>query len=124
MIRVGDHVGTDKFGNKYFEDKESLMKLRSRWVEIASKNNKYDLNATNIPPEWYAWMTKITNDIPTEGRFPEPVYQLEHTPACLSKMATKANYTPGNYYNSGVDVKGLKYPTKKWTTWTPKSQTQ
>ncbi|KAK0618988.1 NADH ubiquinone oxidoreductase subunit NDUFA12-domain-containing protein [Immersiella caudata] len=50
--KAGRLVGTDRFGNKYFEDNEELP-LRTRWVDYA----KHDFDAAHIEPQWHLWIS-------------------------------------------------------------------
>lgn len=49
-FKAGTLVGTDKYGNKYYED-PSQFYGRNRWVEYADyKTFEYD--GSQIPAEW------------------------------------------------------------------------
>ncbi|KAI5461739.1 NADH ubiquinone oxidoreductase subunit NDUFA12-domain-containing protein [Mariannaea sp. PMI_226] len=66
MLYIGDTkygrlVGTDRAGNKYFENLEELP-LRTRWVEYA----KHDYDAAHIDPGWHAWISYSLDKPPTE----------------------------------------------------------
>ncbi|KAG5949104.1 hypothetical protein E4U53_006024 [Claviceps sorghi] len=66
LLYIGDTkhgrlVGTDRAGNKYFENMEELP-LRTRWVEYA----KHDYDAAHIEPGWHAWMSYSLDKPPTE----------------------------------------------------------
>eukprot|EP00753_Platysulcus_tardus_P016596 PLAT5872.1.p1 GENE.PLAT5872.1~~PLAT5872.1.p1 ORF type:complete len:187 (+),score=68.65 PLAT5872.1:3-563(+) len=51
-FKVGDLVGEDEFGNKYFEDNRFNYGAH-RWVEYAA----YTMHdATQVPPEWHGWL--------------------------------------------------------------------
>lgn len=53
-MKIGTLVGTDKYGNKYFENNYYFYG-RNRWVEYAPHvHMAYD--ASQIPAEWYGWM--------------------------------------------------------------------
>lgn len=52
--KFGTCVGTDKYGNKYFENKYYFYG-RDRWVEYAPHYHM-DFDASQIPPEWFGWM--------------------------------------------------------------------
>uniref|UniRef100_A0A8C5SWY6 NADH dehydrogenase [ubiquinone] 1 alpha subcomplex subunit 12 n=1 Tax=Laticauda laticaudata TaxID=8630 RepID=A0A8C5SWY6_LATLA len=53
-LKVGTLVGTDKYGNKYYEDKRFFFG-RHRWViytaEMNGRNTYWDLDGSMIPPE-------------------------------------------------------------------------
>ncbi|KAH8734021.1 NADH ubiquinone oxidoreductase subunit NDUFA12-domain-containing protein [Ilyonectria robusta] len=66
MLYIGDTkygrlVGTDRAGNKFFENNEELP-LRTRWVEYA----KHDYDAAHIEPGWHAWISYSLDTPPTE----------------------------------------------------------
>ncbi|KAK5669618.1 hypothetical protein BDV3_003714 [Batrachochytrium dendrobatidis] len=70
--KTGTLVGTDKFGNKYYENPED-MQGRNRWVFY----KRPDFDATQAPPEWHQWLHRISDDIPTEKTLPKPFYAQE-----------------------------------------------
>ena len=53
----GKYVGTDEFGNKYYQSKK-----HERWV-IYSNN----IEATKISSDWYLWMHHTIDKIPNEN---------------------------------------------------------
>ncbi|KAI1341019.1 NADH:ubiquinone oxidoreductase 13.4kD subunit [Xylariaceae sp. FL0016] len=59
--KAGVLVGTDRFGNKYFENNEDLP-LRTRWVDY----KVHDYDASQIEPGWHAWMSYAVDKAPTE----------------------------------------------------------
>lgn len=54
-------MGTDRAGNKFFENMEELP-LRHRWVEYA----KHDYDASQIEPGWHAWMSYAIDTPPPQ----------------------------------------------------------
>jgi NADH dehydrogenase (ubiquinone) 1 alpha subcomplex subunit 12 len=58
---VGNLVGKDEYGNQYFESKEALYG-KDRWVDYASS----DYDASQVPPDWHAWLHHITDEVPKE----------------------------------------------------------
>ncbi|KAM0328563.1 hypothetical protein ACHAQA_004971 [Verticillium albo-atrum] len=66
MLYIGDTkagrlVGTDRSGNKYYEDMDELP-LRTRWVDY----KKHDYDAATIDPGWHAWMSYMVDKPPAE----------------------------------------------------------
>ncbi|MBM3507097.1 MAG: NADH:ubiquinone oxidoreductase subunit NDUFA12 [Alphaproteobacteria bacterium] len=49
----GERVGTDAYGNRYFQErgKVSPDRGRRRWVIY-----KGEVEASKVPPEWHAWL--------------------------------------------------------------------
>ncbi|KII95912.1 hypothetical protein PLICRDRAFT_97459 [Plicaturopsis crispa FD-325 SS-3] len=62
--KSGRHVGTDRFGNRYFENLNPREEIpgRHRWVDFAQHN----YHASQVPPEWHSWISHIRKDPPTE----------------------------------------------------------
>lgn len=59
-LKIGTHVGTDKYGNKYFENNYYFYG-RNRWVEYAPHvHMAYD--GSQIPAEWFGWMHYKVSD--------------------------------------------------------------
>lgn len=57
-------VGTDEFGNRYFENYNAAQEQpgRQRWVDYA----QHDYNASQVPPGWRAWLSHIRELPPTK----------------------------------------------------------
>lgn len=53
-LKTGTLVGTDKYGNKYYENPYYFYG-RNRWVEYTDHVNM-DYDGSQIPAEWYGWM--------------------------------------------------------------------
>ncbi|KAI9329256.1 NADH ubiquinone oxidoreductase subunit NDUFA12-domain-containing protein [Obelidium mucronatum] len=67
--KVGTLVGKDQFGNEYYENRQDMMG-RDRWVLY----DKWNYDATQVPPEWHQWLSRFTDDIPSEKTIPKPFY--------------------------------------------------
>ncbi|GBB87377.1 hypothetical protein RclHR1_13830004 [Rhizophagus clarus] len=72
--KFGNLVGTDKYGNKYYENKEEFFG-RDRWVDYAEHYG----DASQIPSQWHAWIHKIKEHPPTSDPPPSPKYLSPHT---------------------------------------------
>ncbi|RHZ49972.1 hypothetical protein Glove_508g61 [Diversispora epigaea] len=73
-VKTGTLVGVDKFGNKYFENKEEVCG-RDRWIEYAH----YHSDSSQIPSEWHGWVHKIIDEPPTVNPPISYKYLQEHT---------------------------------------------
>jgi len=62
--KSGRYVGTDQFGNRYFENLNAEEEIpgRHRWVDYS----QHEYNAAQVPPEWHAWIGHIRKEPPTE----------------------------------------------------------
>uniref|UniRef100_A0A663MKY9 NADH dehydrogenase [ubiquinone] 1 alpha subcomplex subunit 12 n=1 Tax=Athene cunicularia TaxID=194338 RepID=A0A663MKY9_ATHCN len=67
-LKTGTLIGTDKYGNKYYEDKRNFFG-RHRWViytnEMNGKNTFWEVDGSMVPPEWHRWLHSMTDDPPT-----------------------------------------------------------
>ncbi|KAF1813268.1 NADH-ubiquinone oxidoreductase subunit B17.2 [Eremomyces bilateralis CBS 781.70] len=62
--KAGTLIGTDRYGNKYFENLEEEMQLRTRWVDY--KEKEYD--PSQIEPGWHAWISYMVDQPPTADK--------------------------------------------------------
>ncbi len=67
---TGQHVGEDKFGNRYYESKKGR-----RWVIYNGT-----VEASRIPPDWHGWLHKTFKEPPTTAPFPAKGWEREHQP--------------------------------------------
>ena len=74
----GRPVGTDEFGNRYFEArnaKDSYDGRKRRWVLY-----KGYAEASKIPPDWHGWMHYIYDDVPSETPLKRKSWEKPHEP--------------------------------------------
>jgi NADH dehydrogenase (ubiquinone) 1 alpha subcomplex subunit 12 len=64
-LKFGRLVGTDKAGNQYFENAEDYPYLQHRWVEYVGNKPWYEIDSSNVPPEWHGWLHGVTAEPPT-----------------------------------------------------------
>uniref|UniRef100_A0A914WNW5 NADH dehydrogenase [ubiquinone] 1 alpha subcomplex subunit 12 n=1 Tax=Plectus sambesii TaxID=2011161 RepID=A0A914WNW5_9BILA len=65
QTKVGTLVGTDYFGNRYYEENSHFIP-RNRWVEFSDRV-WLDYDASQVPPEWHRWLHHSTDTTPTES---------------------------------------------------------
>ncbi|KAK7060196.1 hypothetical protein VNI00_000961 [Paramarasmius palmivorus] len=103
----GRLVGTDQFGNRYFENMNAEEEIpgRHRWVDFA----QHEYHASQVPPEWHAWIHHIRALPPTE----DPVVQ-QVTPPWKAEWRENLTGTRGAYrpYNTAAP---------KINAWEPKT---
>jgi NADH:ubiquinone oxidoreductase subunit len=63
----GKRVGEDKFGNKYYKNKQD-----ERWVVYLN-----NIEATKITSEWFMWMHHTTDKIPDKNE-KKHIWQKDH----------------------------------------------
>jgi NADH:ubiquinone oxidoreductase subunit len=106
----GRKIGTDRFGNTYFEAKTSqpIYDRPRRWVLYAKGKEP-----TTVPPEWHAWLHHtVPTPLPETKLYP---WQQEHLPNLTG--------TPHAYRPAGHDyVGGTRRVTGgDYEAWTPGS---
>lgn len=98
--RRGEHVGTDEFGNRYFEsrDTESYDGRRRRWVLYEGY-----AEASKVPPDWYGWLRYTYDDPPSRSPLPRKTWERPHLP---NLTGTPMAWRPqGSLANQGVRPK-------------------
>ncbi|CZT21625.1 probable NADH-ubiquinone oxidoreductase subunit B17.2 [Ramularia collo-cygni] len=95
----GTLIGIDRFGNKYFENLEEELPLRTRWVDY--KNDEYD--PSQIEPGWHAWISYMVDKSPAEDTLLQRSIRAwepkQHTPMLTqSRSAFKTYNTTKNKY--------------------------
>ncbi|KAH6915210.1 NADH ubiquinone oxidoreductase subunit NDUFA12-domain-containing protein [Coprinopsis sp. MPI-PUGE-AT-0042] len=106
--KFGRQVGTDQFGNRYFENRNGYEEVpgRHRWVDFA----QHDYHASQVPPEWHAWLSHIRALPPAE----DAVVQ-QNTPPWQSPWVENLTGTRGAY-------KSYNTVAPKIAAWEPKTR--
>ena len=60
-------VGTDEYGNRYYEDFNGKNKNQRRFVEYAD-TGKWFPSPKKIAPAWHGWMHYMYDDVPKVSR--------------------------------------------------------
>ncbi len=75
----GRAVGTDEFGNRYFEDRTAKNSYdtgrKRRWVIY-----KGYADASKIPPDWHGWMHYTYDTPPSVEALPRQKWEKAHLP--------------------------------------------
>ena len=87
--RNGGKVGQDPLGNAYFEGRKDGR----RWVIYAGSND-----VSRVPPEYYAWLTGLIDDLPDRALPPAPSFLKPPTP---NLTGTPAAYRPSGALERG-----------------------
>ncbi|XP_050502112.1 probable NADH dehydrogenase [ubiquinone] 1 alpha subcomplex subunit 12 [Diabrotica virgifera virgifera] len=102
-LRPGTLVGTDKYGNKYYENPHYFYG-RNRWIEYAPYYG-LDYDGSQVPAEWFGWLHYKTDLTPDKDPSrPKYKWMADHT--------ENLSGTPGQY---------MPYSTTrpKIEAWTP-----
>ncbi|KAI4131975.1 MAG: hypothetical protein LQ338_000959 [Usnochroma carphineum] len=91
--KAGTYIATDRYGNKYYENQDEELPLRTRWVDY--KQKEYD--PSQIEPGWHAWMSYLVDKPPTEDpvlRAGQRSWELpEHRPNLTASRAAFKTYS-------------------------------
>ncbi len=75
----GREVGTDEFGNRYFEDRTTKHSYdtgrKRRWVKY-----KGYADASKIPPDWHGWMHYTYDTPPSVEPLRRKAWEQPHLP--------------------------------------------
>lgn len=106
-------IGTDQFGNQYYERLGGEIYGRHRWVVYA---NKKEYTPTSVPPEWHGWLHFINDLNPVNSTFPEPVYK--------KAWMKHPSGTPDQYLPKGSWQNPYKRNWEKYSYYDPNQQAQ
>ena len=101
--RHGKKVGTDSLGNAYYRSKKGDR----RWVIYKGSND-----ASRIPPDWYAWMHRMIDDLPDEALPPAPGFLK---PAAPNLTGTPLAYRPSGALERGGQRAAASGDYEAWT---------
>lgn len=106
--RYGTPVGSDEFGNLYYEGGKDSEGRTRRWVIYPGTSD-----ATTIPPGWYGWMHHRAATPPSKEDYKPHSWQKPHKPNLTG--------TPGAYRPKGSVLSGGHRPqvTGDYDAWTP-----
>jgi NADH:ubiquinone oxidoreductase subunit len=102
-IKHGDLVGTDKYGNKYYQN-DFYFFGRNRWVEY-NQTVFLDYDGSQVPAEWHNWLHYICDDPPTTNPRVHYKWMIEHGE---NLSGTDKAYTP--YSTTPAKIKSWSPP--------------
>ncbi|GAA50707.1 NADH dehydrogenase (ubiquinone) 1 alpha subcomplex 12, partial [Clonorchis sinensis] len=76
-LKWGTYVGTDQFGNKYYQNDKYFLG-RDRWV-IYGNRFGWDYEGSQVPPEWHRWLHHITDESPVDKPPRHLKWMAEHS---------------------------------------------
>jgi NADH:ubiquinone oxidoreductase subunit len=102
--RKGERVGTDSTGNVYYRERGG----NRRWVIYAA-----EAEASQIPPEWHAWLHYTVAAPPSEKPPVVKAWEKPHVPNLTG--TTDAYYPAGSLNAGGVRARA----TGDYEAWSP-----
>ncbi|EGF90378.1 hypothetical protein ABI_33990 [Asticcacaulis biprosthecium C19] len=104
--RRGRQVGSDEFGNRYFEDRSA-----SNSYDVGRKRRyvlyKGYADASKIPPDWHGWMHYLYDTPPSKEALPRKAWEKPHlpnmsgTPLAQFPKGSMNNETPERQKSAG-----------------------
>ena len=91
-ILSGKLIGSDEYGNKYYQNKRG-----KRWVIYAN-----EVDASKIPVEWYSWIHFMPNKIENKHKLEKYDWQKPHKP---NATGTEAAYYPNKNKKDAIEKK-------------------
>jgi NADH:ubiquinone oxidoreductase subunit len=86
---TGSAVGTDAFGNRYFQNKDATR----RWVLYNGT-----IDASRVPPNWHGWLHHTYAEPPTKAPFKVHGFETPHQP---NLTGTAGAYRPDGSLSRG-----------------------
>lgn len=106
--KYGTLIGIDRYGNKYYENLQDELPLRTRWVDY----KEYHYDAGQMEPGWHAWMSYMVDKAPAE----DPILKTGVRPWELKE------HRP-NFTQSRAAFKTYSTVLPKITAWNPENIT-
>jgi len=91
--RHGVKVGSDEFGNVYYESKKPIAGVKRRWVIYNGSND-----ASRVAPEWHGWLHGTIDGPPDEALPPPRPWQKPPAP---NLTGTPEAYRPAGALEAG-----------------------
>jgi NADH:ubiquinone oxidoreductase subunit len=89
--KAGTLIGSDRYGNKYYENLEEELPLRTRWVDYRDK----EFDPSQIEPGWHAWMSYMVDRAPTVDPIMRPgIREWELKEHRVNPTLSRAAYRP------------------------------
>lgn len=102
--KAGTLIGTDRWGNKFYENLEEELPLRTRWIDYKSK----EFDASQIEPGWHAWMSYLVDKAPTQDKLLE-----------IGKRPWEIPYPTPNFTLSRGGYRPYSTTKPKYSAWDP-----
>ncbi len=106
--RRSGHVGTDAYGNRYFEDRKTSVEGRHRRYVIY----KGLAEPSKVPAEWHGWLHHTTNEVPEGEGDNRRTWETDHKP---NMTGTVFAYRPKGSLREGGDRREADADYEAWT---------
>ncbi|KAJ5552549.1 NADH-ubiquinone oxidoreductase subunit B17.2 [Penicillium sp. IBT 35674x] len=93
--KAGTLIGTDRWGNKFYENMAEELPLRTRWVDYKTSFPEWE--PSQIEPGWHAWISYMVDAPPTQDKLLQTGlrhYEVaEHRPNLTQTRAAFKTYS-------------------------------
>ena len=76
ITRRSELVGTDEYGNKYYQDRKVSIERRQRRYVVY----KGLAEPSKVPADWHGWLHHTLDEPPTEKPFNRRAWETDHKP--------------------------------------------
>merc|ERR1712156_351696 len=118
------HVGTDEFGNKYYEDRNGKNKNQRRFVEFSDNAHWFPTQGKKIAPAWQGWMHYMYDDPPKKDNFVDPYFRPRRGPMLKSDHPIKGYLAEGNLLSPNRKKFTAQQRARSYTAWQPPTGTE
>lgn len=106
----GQQVGSDAYGNRYYQSRGDKVKGKKRWVVYAEKGE----DASAVSPSWHGWLHYMS-DVPPKNK-EEKLYSWQRD-SSPNRTGSKEAFLPaGHVLKDGKRAKA----TGDYQAWKPK----
>jgi len=122
LLRGGVSVGTDEFGNKYYEERTKLSPAQSSG-NLARRSRRWVIykagyvDASEVPPEWHGWLHHQSDTLPTNDEALRFRRHWQKPPVANMTGSSGAYLPPGHQLGTAHRAKA----TGDYHAWKPAS---
>jgi NADH:ubiquinone oxidoreductase subunit len=106
--RRSDYVGTDDYGNKYYEDRKVSIERRNRRYVVY----KGLAEPSKVPAEWHGWLHYTLDEPPTQKPLDRRAWETDHKP---NMTGTLFAYRPKGALSEGGTRRKSDADYEAWT---------
>lgn len=90
----GKQIGSDEFGNLYYEGRKPAADgIKKRWVIYSGLNEP-----SQVPAHWHGWLHYTTDEVPNNDNARRYSWQKPHKP---NMTGTSERYLPDGHLDKG-----------------------
>lgn len=108
ITRRSDLIGTDDYGNRYYQDRKASVEGRQRRYVIYNGVAE----ASKVPAEWHGWLHYTFDTPPTEAALPRRSWETDHKP---NMSGTMFAYRPNGSLKEGGERRPADSDYEAWT---------